>query len=103
MLYTNVVSVEALEGFIGKANHVAGVLAPWRPFLQEVWAALSVERRGEDATAPTRCVWVRRFEGALHWFHASFEGLPGTLQIDYPVRPRGHTTAEVCIQTDAGP
>ena len=37
----NIVKVRELRSYTGQANHVAGLLYAWRPFLDALWAALA--------------------------------------------------------------
>ena len=37
----NVISIKDLQKLAGRANHIAGVIVVWRPFLQQLWAALA--------------------------------------------------------------
>ena len=48
-LSSNVVAVKAMRTFVGKAQNVAGIIHAWRPFLSNIWGAVSEtnsERRG---------------------------------------------------------
>ena len=56
----NVVSFKEVRSFAGRANHVANLVTPWRPFLQQVWAALSSQ---DDS--PPGCIFRSRIDTAL--------------------------------------
>ena len=71
MLAQNLVAHSALRTLAGKISNAARLLTAWRPFLREIWAALS-----SDTTAPHGMVWVRQFRSALLWF-AAFLGQSG--------------------------
>ena len=76
---------------------IAIVLATWRPFLSQSWAAL----RDEGSDAPPQCAWTEQITSSLCWikfFLAQQEGstermfsLPAVLK-----QGRG-----ICIITDA--
>ena len=70
MLRENVVGHKRLLSLAGKLGNIARLLTAWRPFLQEIWAALY----DPDESAPSGCVWTRRFRPALAWFLAFLQG-----------------------------
>ena len=66
ILASNVVSEKVLCSLAGKLSNAARVLTAWRPFLGEIWAALS----SGSGNAPSGCIWVRQVAPALQWFAA---------------------------------
>lgn len=58
----NVVSRKMLRTIVGKATSIASVLYVWRPFVQEMSAALHA-----SSEAPPGCVWVKQIRHAATW------------------------------------
>ena len=56
-LLANVFGQKELRALVGKLNNVARLVTAWRPFLQELYAALTSAERGE-ANAPRGTVWT---------------------------------------------
>jgi hypothetical protein len=71
---SNVMSKKDLQSLAGRANHVATLLVVWRPFLQQLWAALS----SDTSAALRNCVWTRMFRQAVVWLTAFLEGTSGS-------------------------
>ena len=40
------ITTESLRSYAGKANHTAALVYHWRPFLDQIWAALNIKRAG---------------------------------------------------------
>ena len=57
----NLVKAKLLKSTTSRANHVAGLLMTWRPFLAQLWAVLS----SHDDSAPPGCVWWSRVSSAI--------------------------------------
>ena len=70
----SVVSRRAVKAFCGKLSFVAGMVPTLRPFVRMVWAALLSPSR-----LPQSIVHVRRFNVALDWLKALFDGIYGPL------------------------
>ena len=62
----NVVSIKALRSLAGKLCNAARLLTAWRPFLNDIWAALTAP----TGNAPRGTVWVRQILPAVRWFIA---------------------------------
>ena len=58
MLAANVVPIRALRSYIGLANHFAGLLFTWRPFMDELWAALQSTTQQGKCTKDNNCPWA---------------------------------------------
>ena len=100
MLALNVVPAKSLRSYAGKISHIASVLSTWRPFLQEVWAAL---KDCSSSNAPLNCIWVRQFVSALKWFDAFFSGSAGSTSRDYPLYVHLGQGDHIEINLDASP
>ena len=64
----NVISVKDMRTYVVKAANFAMLLFAWRPFLGELWAAVS----GTDTTtgSPNGCIWKRQVAPAMRWLLA---------------------------------
>ena len=88
-LKNSVVAIPGREGsYLRKATNIASDIFAWRPFLSEVWAALTA--------APST--------GAPHnwWIRCFLSGVEGALVRDFTVET-SRTGKKVVIQTDASP
>ena len=70
------VSLDALRSYAGKANHIAALIMSWRPFLDQIWAALSSQR---PSNAPVNRIWVKQVATSLAWLLTFLDGNPGEL------------------------
>ena len=71
----NVISLKDLRSFAGKCANVATVLYMWRPFLAQLWAALT----SVASHAPNGCVWRKQIDTALAWLEAFLTLQEGTI------------------------
>ena len=69
---SNVVSVKALRTYVGNAMSIASVIFTWRPFLNQIFAAIHSDG---DSNVPNGCIWLRQIEHSLLWFRAFFTTL----------------------------
>ena len=87
MLGDNVVGRRRLVSLAGKISNVARLLTAWRPFLQDIWAAIF----SEDGSAPSGCIWTKRIVHALSWFRAfltgSHHGLVRPFDLEHFISP----------------
>ena len=115
----SVTSIKNLRSYAGTSNHVANLIAPMRPFLDELWAALcahdATSRGGADAEdaassttfrklptrAPPGCVWKSQVEQALHWFRAFLTEVTGPLRRVFTLAAYPRLGQQVDVYTDA--
>ena len=71
----------------------------WRPFLQQLWAALASSHGG----APTNCIWVKAIRSALLWLQVFLEGTRGTLTRKYTLETWVNNAPNISITLDASP
>jgi hypothetical protein len=71
ILGENVIGVTRLRSYAGKASHTASIIPTWRPFLNEIWAALKAVNSGRSGSAPMNTIWVEQIRHSLTWL-ASF-------------------------------
>ena len=107
----NVVSVRVLRSYAGKCVNFSSVVHVWRPFLDEIWAAL---RYGAGAgqrplasdqkhSAPKGCVWVVQCLPALLWIHAFLSRVNGSIKRTFTLNAYMRLGDKVDIYTDASP
>ena len=70
-------SVRYLCSYAGKANHVAMLVYTWRPFLDQIWAAVAGSR---PSNAPADKVWVKQISSSLSWLRYFTQCERGTLE-----------------------
>ena len=51
-LAKNLAPAQAVRSYAGKLSHVATVISTWRPFLGELWAALTGAAKAQAAGSP---------------------------------------------------
>ena len=99
-LKSNVVSVKALRTYVGKAMSIASVIFTWRPFLNQIFAAIHSDG---DSTASNGCIWLRQIEHSLLWFKAFFTSLKHHLVRTWPLDGFLNAGPHVVIIWDASP
>lgn len=94
----NMLRVKEVRSFAGKVANVARLILGWRPFLFELWGALSAAEE-----ARSRRVWTKQIRPALAWFraflHSESIGMQRTFRL---VSYKGHADT-ICITLDASP
>ena len=75
-LSVDVLPVKEVRFFAGKAMHIAPIIYVWRPFLSDVWGALSDL---DKAKGPKNCIWTKQIKRTLIWWGAFWDGKTGTL------------------------
>ena len=97
-LSSNVVSVRDLRSLAGKSTSIASVLYMWRPFLQQLWAALSATSQSK---APLNTVWTKQIQTALCWLRAFVKGQQGTVKRLFSYESCFGLASPLLITTDA--
>ena len=99
-LAKNLISIDDLRSLAGKANHIATLIYAWRPFLDQIWAAIS---QSKPDNAPKGKVWVKAILSSLQWLLLFWEGEPGALvrrwRLDFYLSPG----IKVSMHLDASP
>ena len=94
----NLLTVKEVRKLAGKLSNVARLLLAWRPFLFEVWAAMSAAGR-----ANSRRIWTRQIRPALTWYRAFLQdeaaGICRTFRLAAYLQPSDC----VSITVDASP
>ena len=95
----NVISRKDLQRLAGRANHVAGMIPVWRPFLQELWGALA----GDGGNAPPNCIWTSQIKSVLAWLDLFLRGVRGTLVRTFSLDTWSNVAQPILITLDASP
>ena len=94
----NVVASKKLRTLIGKCMSIASVIYVWKPFIQELYAALN-----GPTQAPTGCAWTNQIMHPLKWLMAFLDGEAGTIRRTYSVVQYFAPADKVQITWDASP
>lgn len=97
-LTSNVIPVKKLRTLIGKCMSIASVIYVWRPFIQELYAALHGPNH-----APNNCVWTKQIKHALVWLLAFLNEEAGCTRRIYSIEEYYCATSWVQITWDASP
>ena len=95
----NVISRKDLQRPAGGANHVAGMIRVWRPFLQELWGALA----SDGGNAPPNCIWISQIKSVLAWLDLFLRGVRGTLVRTFSLDTWSNVAQPILITLDASP
>ena len=63
----NLIARKALLTYIGKLNHIAGIVEQLRPFLTDLYGVVHCT---EHTRAPTNCYWSRQWQHVTCWMTA---------------------------------
>ena len=94
----NVIAVKCLRTIIGKCMAVASVIYVWRPFVQELYAALH-----GPTNAPQGCIWIKQIKHSLLWLLAFLNNEVGSIQRTYGLTQYLQTGTDMQITWDASP
>ena len=100
-LSKNVISVKDLRSYVAKASNFATLLFCWRPFLSELWAAVTSDHGSSGA--PANCLWTKQILPSLKWLHAFLVGEAGAIVRVYTLSAFGNRGKRINICTDASP
>ena len=100
----NVMPIKTLRTLTGKAAHVASIVRIWRPFVRDLWGALSSRPEDNSTRAPVNCIWVRQILPVLLWLIAFFENRTGSIFYEYHINDySGKHEYMVELHLDASP
>ena len=99
MLTGNVVAENLPRSLAGKAMHIASLLITWRPFLAQIWGALS----SLATRAPKNCIWLKQILLSLLWMKSFLLQQSGTLTRVYDLHSYYGASDTFTITTDASP
>jgi hypothetical protein len=99
LLQQNIMSLQELRSYAGRANHVANLLWVWRPFLEELYAAIGSP---VGSQAKHNKVWVRQIQTSLSWLRLFLRRHAGKLERVYQLEYY-ESAPEVLYTFDASP
>ena len=94
----NLVSVDELRSLAGRANHVATLVYTWRPFLDQLWAAVAGTK---PSNAPAGKVWIKSVLASLTWLLIFLTDEPGHLVREWRTDVYAQPGAKAVMQLDA--
>ena len=94
------ITLDELRSYAGKANHFATLGYYWRPFLDQVWAALC---ESKPSNAPAGYVWVKQVRSSLRWLLAFSNKEVGALRREWRYDYYSNYGVKVVIYLDASP
>ena len=56
------IQLGVLQSFTGRTIHVADLIYAWRPFISELWGAITKARKSGDSR-----VWIKQVRPTLDW------------------------------------
>ena len=102
LLRQHTVTFKRLRSYTGRVNHVCNLMLAWRPFTDQLWAALNSDR-SKPSKAPRGQLWTRQLKQALRWISA-FMKMEGTaVTRSFPLSAYLGSAAEWTFVTDASP
>ena len=84
----NVISRKELRSCAGCVSHVCNLLWAWRPFTDELWAAVEspgrmksafVDKRGKRRKRPANCIWTYQVFRTLTWIRSFLRSEQGSI------------------------
>ena len=103
MLASNVISIKDVRCYVGKAQQIASLLHVWRPFLSNIWNAISKSNDAKRPGAPAGCIWSKQIGGDLEWILEFLNGTKGTIIRDFHLDVYKNRGRQVRIVSDASP
>ncbi len=108
-LNLNVIPLRDVESYAGKCSHVASLLWMWRPFLRDLWGAISQCKSEHTSLREVsrklkRCIWTKQITHVLQWILAFLTVHRGALTRIYTVDSwTGKSSLNIRIILDASP
>ena len=97
---SNVTAKKALQSYVGKLNHLAGLVEMVRPFLSDLYGVL---HSTEGTNAPKGCLWNKQWSHVTAWLLAFFEKEKASILRTYRVEAYFGKGIQMAIITDASP
>jgi hypothetical protein len=98
----NVVPMKELGTYVANAANFAMLLFAWRPFLGEIWSAVSGSSSGSSG-APRGCVWLKQVSPAIRWINAFLCNGKGTIVRVITLQGHRGGGSKILICSDACP
>ena len=99
-LQENLCSIKNYQTYVGKLNHVAGIVEVLRPFMADLYGVLY--NKG-NTKAPKNCVWTKQWRHITLWIQAFFNNESKDLYREYRLWTYFGKGINVEVVTDASP
>lgn len=97
----NVATKKSLQSYVGKLNHIAGMVEMLRPFLADLYGVL---HKPTATQAPLNCLWTKQWAHVTTWIMALLGPNTGTtLCREYRLSHYYGRSLPIRITTDASP
>ena len=100
-LQCNVIPIKKLRSIAGQLSNVAMLIVTWRPFLHQIWAALSAANH--KSNSPVNTVWTRQVRSALLWFCAFLHDKQGAITRTFSLQEFSNVGDQIELVLDASP
>lgn len=97
---SNMENKKALQTYVGKLNHIAGIVELLRPFLGDLYGVLY---QTGATNAPKNCYWTKQWRHVTQWMLAFLERSSGKICRVYRMKAYFGRGLPVAIVTDASP
>eukprot|EP00435_Cladocopium_sp_Y103_P030056 s3225_g7.t1 len=97
---SNLATRKSLLSYIGKLNHIAGIVEVIRPFMSDLYGVIHCTT---GSRAPANCYWTKQWNHVTQWLLAFFAEEPGSVCRVYRVQAYFGRGLAVSIITDASP
>ena len=97
---TNVVPKKELLSYVGKLNHIAGIVEFLRPFMTDLYGVI---HSTNNTSAPKNCFWAKQWQHVTTWLLAFFRNEAETIQRVYRVQTYFGHGLQIRMVTDASP
>ena len=97
---SNVVPKKSLQTYVGKLNHIAGIVEVLRPFLTDLYGVLHAT---SNSMAPTNCFWSKQWRHVTVWMEAFLKNEQKDMYREYRLAAYFGHGIRVEVITDASP
>ena len=118
LMRKNIIGIKELRSYTGRANHVAGLMFIWRPFLDALWAATATVAMGHQSStstcktkrrkprkskAPPGHIWTKQVISSIRWIAYFLADINGPLHREWSFDAYLGTGPRVVFVVDASP
>ena len=96
----NVCSKKSLQTYVGKLNHIAGIVPVIRPFLSDVYGVI---HQTADSHAPSNCYWTKQWRYVTVWMREFLANEGEELYREYRLQAYYGNGIQMQLVTDASP
>ena len=100
MISGNLVATKLLRTFTGKVNTIASLIYVLRPFISQLWGALSDK---VESNAPVGTIWVNQIRLALNWILLFTKDNIGSIRREFDLAAYLHVGPQWVLTLDASP